>query len=247
MSQPIYFLPGVATAQLVDNGQFNRRVLAANGLAEIFVDVKAEDASYQELSGPGGKSGMFLCYQTPQERATVGIPLGAKLPRITGYAPEEQDWEQLSERLWIGVDKNERPCGNDLKRKRQYAGYDIELADGCTWTVPVIRRQDGSTELPVDMSFGSDGRLAEVIKDAYRQIWNDTESIAECYFSGNFTGVDKSKAFDIAIRALGLNYRFGHAEQRITKAVDSTNYFDILSLVVDYPRFMAVRAMEKKS
>jgi hypothetical protein len=234
--QPVYFLPNVSPGQVVDAtgpaGKINRKVLQAHGLLGIFGDLRGKGDITISNGKVEGKSGCLLAYGAPDKFTNP-----ASLEWIEGPA-------------WIGYDKDNPPTEEDLRRKRLVGGYKIEGEDGQSWQVPIIRRPDDSTELPCDMYYEV-GVLKEPVKEAYKEFWDATAEVASWFFndSGEFGGdsFSKQKAFDLAVQALGINYRFGHQEQRVTKAVTSENFILILSYTVDYPRQRLVHELSKKN
>lgn len=241
--QPLYFLPNLTKEQLAPGEVLDRSVLRARGIADVFADCEFKDCLFNEPSsvGPGGKSGLYLAYQ---------VPGTGELPRRTGFYPEEQDWHQVGdgERVWIGIDKASPPTAADMVRKRVFHGYYVTLADGQQWAVPVIRRPDGSTELPCDMVFDAAGNVIEPIKRAYIEYWNETADVAEWFFSErgfDSEGFTKPRALKLAVRALGLNYRYGVNEQNAVRAIDTMNWVSVLGCTVDLNK--TIELAEKKS
>lgn len=228
MPAPVYFLPNVPQSQVVEQtrAEVNRATLAAHGLLTIFGDLRKEDLSVTDCRFKHG-SGCLLAYGAPDYFTR----------------PDSLTW--LEGPVWLGYDPDQPPTEKDLRRKRTIPGYPV---DG--WEVPIIRRPDDSTELPRDMYFDG-GTLREPILEAYREFWEESAEVVKWCFndSGEFggQGFTKAKAFDLAVRALSINYRLGHQEQRIARAVNSENFVVILTFTVDYPRFYAVREASKKN
>ncbi len=246
MSQPLYFLPGVTQQDIAASGDLDRKILIERGIDGVFADVrgKLKDCAVCGVpgSGPGGASGVILCYQRPQDDA---------LPEHLGYYPKAQEWTPHGEdkKLWIGIDPADPPAPEDLLRKMTGRGYPVELADGHEWFVPVIRRPDDSTELPTRMFRNAAGQLEEPVKAAYLAYWEESAEVAEWFFSGETFGGEtfsKERAFDLAVRALSIYYRFGHFEQEVLGPIDSENYLTVLGATVDTPKFYAAMENEEK-
>ena len=246
MSQPLYFLPGVTQQAIAASGDLDRKILIERGLDGVFADVRGQlkDCAVCEVpgSGPGGASGVILCYQRPQDDG---------LPEHVGFYPKQQVWTPRGEakKLWIGIDPANPPAPEDLLRKMTGRGYPAELADGHEWIVPVIRRSDDSTELPTRMFRTAAGDLEEPVKAAYLTYWEESADVAEWFFSGETFGgptFSKARAFDLAVRALSIYYRFGHFEQEVFGPLDSVNYLTVLGYTVDVPKFHAALENEEK-
>lgn len=242
MSQPIYFLPGVSAAAVRNphTEKLDRTILKAHGLDGIFSDVGFDDSGCQDIhAGPDDKSGALLYYQTPD----------GKLPQLLGYYPDKQTWTQCGT-FWIGYETDNPPKEPDLRRRRQCLGYKLIDDLGQQWEIPIVRRPDDSTELPCSMHYDA-GKIVEPVKEAYRKHWELTAEVVLWFFndSGTFGGetFSKARAFALAIETLGINYRFGQAEQRLADVPDSLNIGTVLGFSVDYPRYAAISRAEKKS
>lgn len=250
MAQPLYFLPDIPTAALVGpDGSLSRTLLRSRGLDEIFCDVHNVnlDCSVNALSGrgPGGKSGQVLCYQTPQ----------GDLPRRIGFYPDEQQWLEVGDgRYWIGHDPADPPTAEDLRRpSRLHPGYFLDAAGG-NWCVPIIRRPDDSTDLPRDLYYDPrTGELREPLKAAYERYWQETAEVLDFLRlkepstdAPRRVQIPKARALELAVRALGINHRFGQAEQAVLRVVDSQNYITILGLTVDLPKVLAFEEVQRE-
>ena len=188
MSSPLYFFPRVHIDRFANGSRPNRKLLADVGLLDSLgdlTDVQAQCCLNDITSkGPGGMSGLMMVVNSPAKTRPQ--------TRIV-YAPDFQTWhhvvgadavDEKSPQLWIGVDKEEPVCASDLQRTRAKPnGYELDIDSPDTWIVPVIRRPDGSTDLPSSMGWDAAGNYAEAIKPQYRQLWDDTAEVVE-WFSG---------------------------------------------------------------
>jgi len=245
MAQPLYFLPHVSQAQVEAGLPIIRSILRERGLAEIFNDVPMERVCYAGLAGrgPGDLSGTVITYQTADGKA----------PRRLGYYAGEQSWTAVGDGslLWIGVDTDEPAKPEELIRSLEYPGYTLTLGDGNRYMIPVVRRPDGSTNLPTDMIFDAVGKLQEPIKPAYLRYWDASAEVLEIMPS-IMTGIgleniDRTKFLKLAIQAFGLNYRYGLAEHSVLRLIDKTNFLSVLALSVDAPRVMQEQEAQKKT
>jgi len=238
MAQPIYFLPGVSIKHEMTVAA-KRAIIQAAGIADVFADVKLETLPIMPIDtlGPGDKSGTIICYHDSQN----AVP-----PRF-GYFADQQTWHAVDDGslLWIGLDKDHPPKPEDMQRAKVFRGYEMELGDGNTWQIPLIRRPtDLSTALP-QTQYIERGKLVQSLKAAYRTYWEHSEEVADGFLAGKeFTVV---RAHELAIEALSLNYRFGHNEQRLLGIVDSENYIALLSFTIDLPHVNAVSEFQKKT
>jgi hypothetical protein len=239
MAQPLYFLPHLHPDQ-VSSVSTRKAMLRERGLLDVFADVPLDLMPCVNVTGrgPGDLSGAILYYQSPK----------TDIPRRSYYKPSEQEWKPIGDgsQVWIGIDPSDPPTPDDLVRRQVYDGYDVELADGKTWKVPVIRRcHNGSTNLPTDMIWDATGALIEPIKPAYEQLWKDTETVVR-WFTEERDDVLRSDCLRYAVKALSINYRYGPNEQNIVRAIDTTNYHTILQAMVDFPTYRYLMDSQKK-
>jgi hypothetical protein len=240
--QPIYFLPNLRAAEAESPPQ-RPAILKARGLAEVFAGVKFEEQPCYELRGSltacGDAGGCLLCYQTP----AGGIP---KQWGNTGV--NDLSWTPIGDGslLWIGVDRADPPRPEELARPRINRGYDIELGDGQTWKVPVIRRPDSSSYLPCAFVRGSDGRRVEKLRAEYQADFDAFRPAAEWFYDGKDPAAqDRELIIDLAIRALSINYRYSPNEQDVIQLVGQENLNLIVAAAVDYPSYDAT--VQKKT
>lgn len=234
MSAPIYFLPRVTRQHVAD---FWPDVSRDHGLQEVLSDVTpGEDAPVAELArkpGPGGEHGCLITALPAKSR---------KPPRLWGYYPDRQEWTRVRENLWVGVDPADRPGPEDLSRARQFGGYQLELADGHRWRVPTIRDPEGGSSLPRDL-FWAEGAFVERIKDAYGRYWEDSAEVCGWVYDGQpLRKQDLPRAMELAIAAVGLNYRYDARLHNVLRLIDSTNVLSVLGLSVDTPTYLHVIA-----
>lgn len=245
MATPIYFFPRVPIKELILNDRLNAARLAKYDLAEILGDLTAQQVSKQDLTGagPGEASG-----------AMITVNPGGKAPQRMGYVPQFQTWTKvrIEPELWIGVDKEYPPGPQDLARPRLIPGHNVPLADGHDYVIPVIRGVRGDTGLPEDMFRGPDGEFAREIKPAYRQLWEDTQPVWDFLYGDAGAAEPGSMEYpdvlDLAVRFVGINYRYGAAEQAVLRLIDSTadTWQAVFHAVVDGPFLeMAIEAQKK--
>jgi hypothetical protein len=226
MSQCLYFLPNLRKAQC-DNVGLMRGVLKERGLTDVFADVPQAEMCIAELTGrgPGDKSGLILAYQTP----------AGDVPRRIGYYPAEQVWTPVGDGslCWIGIDPSEPPKPEELARRKQYVSYAVMCGDANQWSVPIIRRPDGSTDLPTDMVWDATGKFVEPIKPAYESFWQESKEFADWFYGDNSQPFPAERGLMLAIRALSINYRFGREEQSVLRVIDRDCFTSILGATVD--------------
>lgn len=241
MAAPLYFFAGRSRNDLVDAGtrRFRAAPLASAGLEETWRDVTAPDeqGSLIELTakGPGSKSGLLV---------TI-FPRSGEAPKRLGYYPEFQRWIEIDDGLHIGVDVEQPPSPADLLRSgRVHGGFNLELADGRTWTAPIVRRPQfavergcAATDLPQDIGWDLAGKFQQTLKSEFQPLFDDAAELCELFFGatgGNYE-ISIEQGLKWAIRLLSLNYRYGRHEQNLLHAVDASNVMTILGAAIDWP------------
>lgn len=225
----------------MDSIPLRNSVLRERGLLDIFAGVPFEQMPCYELTGrgPGDLSGAMLTYQTPS----------GEVPPRFGFYPEEQAWTPVGDGslVWIGLDTGRLPKPEELARRKQFRGYTVECGDGNRWQVPVIRRPDGTTNLPRDMVYDAAGRYTEPLKEAYASYWDEIGEFAEWYYGGqDIESYSRERGLQRATRVLSLNYRFGRREQDVLRVIDADCYLTILMCAVDAPAWTDIDEAQKK-
>lgn len=62
------------------------------------------------------------------------------------YAPREQHWEKIGKGAWLGTAKDVNP--DQFLRKETYSGYEVTLADGKKWSIPIANPSVQTFTLP---------------------------------------------------------------------------------------------------
>lgn len=238
---PLYFLPKVMLSGLATGGRLNRSLLASRGLAVGLADCETlHDCCRCEIvgQGPDGNPGMIVGAKS------------AEPPRMLGYYPAEQNWTQLNEGLWIGLDAKFPPTPQDLARAKPTPGHLVTLADGQDYEIPVIRQLDGAPTLPRDMFWNENGAFEMQLQAAYQGLWEKALRVGRLFYEPtavDFGTIDLEEALALCVEFLGVNYRFGRDEQRALRLVTTANWEKILGAVVDKPRIEAILADQKKT
>ena len=254
MAAPLYFFAGRSKNDLVDPGtkKFRPAPLASAGLDETWRDVVDvdEQCSIQEMhaKGPSGQSGVLV----------VVLPPSREAPKRLGFYPEFQRWLEVEQGVWAGVDREQPPRPDDLRRETAlHRGYELKLADGAIWTVPVVRRPPAATDrgyeasdLPHDIGWNLARQFTKTLKADYQALWDDTAELCELFFGaadGKAREISIEAGLRWAIRLLALNYRYGAHEQNLLHAVDGETVFPILGAAVDFVLAKQLLDLEKKS
>lgn len=255
MAAPLYFLPNCSKDAVAPAGNLNHKLLAERGLGHVFGEPGSTvrlkgltvDTACSQLAGrgPGNLSGVILC----------ALPTSGQAPRRIGYYPAEQKWVPWLDgsQVWIGWDPSEPPGPEDLARRERFPGHAVELADGNSYEIPVVRSPvtGRGTSLPCTMGWDSAGAFEVRIKAEYRTAWDESERSATLFYGGvadpGWRRIDYEEALRMCLRALSLNYRLGRLEQNAFGLVDTETCQRILGATVDWPTVEREMELSKKN
>lgn len=243
---PLYFFPKVSLSQLVQGNRLNQAILRERGLDQSLsdiVDVERQTARQDLMGrGPGDSSGAIL----------AALPVeGGELRRV-GWYPDVQTWHayqrpgEQEPYLWIGLDKAHPPTPADLRRGTLLKGHKVELA-GQTYEIPVARSPINEGRLPRDLHWDDAGQLVSQVQAAWQQAWDDAGEVYEMFYVHNRLAGGLARALELAVRSVGLNYRYGRHEQRALHLIDSASWEEVLGALVDAPFVVQVLGEQKKS
>lgn len=222
MGVMLYFLPDV---RVVDEAEMAKRGLdALRGAALTHIGVSA---------GPGGKRGLIAAAEV------------ADATRV-GYYPDAQRWRPVAnEAYWQGFYRDDPPGPADLARSEQIGGHTVTLADGNDWLVPVARSFPAGTRLPRALVLGPDGQLVMEALPRYAEISADAERVFAAFIEQD-ESLSYQDLWDIAARALAINYRLGPWELSALRLLDTNNVQDVLSALIDMPSILEAMEAKKK-
>lgn len=214
--QPLYYLPGIQASQIFSDYKWSESLLKSRDLSETFSDllVTAEGSTAADVhgNGPDGKSGCILA-----------ADLDRPMPHKFGYHAEHQKWDRVNDDLWVCI---EDATPDDIRRHKPVRSrYSLKLADGHQWEIPIVRRDDGTSEFPHVCYWDGEGKFTKEIKPSYQSIF-DRWSEAVAWVNGQ--PLSEERGIELAVQALGLNYRYSKIEHRKMLLVDSENWPVIL-------------------
>jgi len=246
VAPPLYFFPKLETDVLRSGKALNRSKLVEYGLDTQFSDIKdgVKDVSIWNVpgKGPDGKSSGVLLTALPKGKA----------PKRVVYAPDFQRWRKVrnAPELWAGVDTEHPPTPADLARPRETRGYPVELADGNSYTVPIIRSPTMVTALPQEMTYDEDGEFTMSLCEEYAELWEATgkvwDGVYEPAADEEKRGLLYEECLAYCLRFLAINYRIGRYEQMVLRLLTTENCIEVLQSAVDFPQFMQMVEAESK-
>lgn len=164
----------------------------------------------------------------------------------TGYYPKEQEWMEVAGEsgcYHLGVDRDPLAPA-DLERDELIAGHLVTLEDGHDWLIPVARCFPAGTNLPEALILGPDGGLVSEILPRFAKFAEDAERVYAALGDGE--DMSLTDGWDVAVRALSLNYHLGRHEVSFLKLLTTTNMTLILRAIIDYPTITAAIEDHKK-
>jgi hypothetical protein len=193
------------------------------------------DSKPQEIEfgmGPDGAAGTFHFWVDNSRPHT--------LMQIV-YNPKIQDWTQISQTLWIGVEKDRPVEPTGIERLEQYISLPVTLADGQLWKVPITAR------LPRTWGVGLDGSLQRNIRPEFREYCELSESVWNMIVNEQYGDdrVQLPRAWEYCCRALALNYRVTPAIVSHLGLIDDTVVGKVLAASVELEQIVEVAESKK--
>lgn len=192
---------------------------------------------------------------TPPSKCPAMGPNGASGTLATGcsgawdltFDGERQEWMQLEEGLWLGVERDATVRPADVARRAQCGGHAVRMLDA-DWVMPVARLPAGGSLLPQRRRFAETGpgfrweveACHARLLDLAGAWWDEKRG------AGGFTDAMLDEAVDLALQ---VNYRIGLREMVALDAMPLATMRDIVDALVDWPTVerLAAAQAEKKS
>jgi len=231
MAPPLYFFPKRPVAKVFrsNDGRFQKNLLKEYELGEILGDLKRSQCACCDQStapGPGGHSGAIVTYN----------PGGVVAKRV-GHYPKFIRWTKVRNEpeLWLGIDREYPPTPEELARPKQVPGHPVELADGNTYQVPVIRSPARQTQLPRGMGYDGNGDFTMSIRPEYEPLWDRAGECWDIFYKDGSKSTPFAELLEHSLAFLGVNYRIGRYEQSVLQLVDTINWEPLLAAALDVP------------
>ena len=233
MAPPRYYIPG-EIAGLGGDGPMGAslvkpELIASVGLADV---LERPGLSSIGCTGPDQQRG-FIC----------GMSVEGAPPVL--YKPERQTWEPIGgdSPCWIGLE-NDHPTRPEELERGDPSGVPLELGDGQTWWVPVVRSPlaQSKTSLPMVMRMNGDGTVRYESKPEHAELLAIAESVWQATLEQAQNGagatlvlkMDDGEQFRAAAMALGFNYRVTIVELSALGLLTTSNIRRVLLELVDF-------------
>lgn len=194
---PLFFIPDAAV--------MSHDLAIAHGLDRIF---GIYYQSQQTFNGPNGVAGIVVgSHDTPVDRLRC--------------IESQQTWsKRYGYTSLVGTWNDALPTVDELQRGTLINGTDVELVDGSTWHVPLLRawRADDQLlefdiKLPrvLEQSAETGAWLLTKVVPQYAQLWAASVNIADKLFDQlrgqESASLEAKDLFDFAVAVLAVNYR----------------------------------------
>jgi hypothetical protein len=121
-------------------------------------------------------------------------------------------------------------------------GYELELADGQTWHVPVIRSAARTGSLHQKLRFDAAGKAMVEVAARHAELWEESAALADEFFVQG--RIDWARAGMFFARCLGLNYRVSVAEQNALGIFEVNHALPLAERLFDVPQLDRLRDLD---
>jgi hypothetical protein len=231
----LYFVPGPSLSAL------SADQVVALGLGYAFEG--SVPAPMGIPKGPDGGEGTLIRFDPPE-----GVP---EVP--AAFEPGNQTWEARPDgKVWIGFWNDRRPRPETVLRREPLGGKAVKLEDGNEWIVPVGRPNSAITSVPLVLKRKGDGVEARPSK-RFESLCADAKTLFDfCYKEAISSSEAKDgqqiayrTAYDIACRALAVNYRIGPDEVDVLGLLSTTSVILVGRAIADWDGFLELCAEKK--
>lgn len=170
---------------------------------------------------------------------------------------DAQVWRKMprpgQEDVYIGYWKDSPPGPDDLKRANQLGGYQLKLADGKQWLIPVVRLFDEAagelrSNLPsyIDVDDNGNPKPGQVVP-LYAHLEDLTAPFAEAMISSPDTNFEDVDIYRAARVLLQVNYVVDMIEIAQAKVLtDEQMAHSIIAAAIDWPSYLRWQKVSKK-
>jgi hypothetical protein len=228
MSAFLYFIPHVMVVAADDVRRVG--ITALDNLDSIGL--------CQTEKGPNGGPGVVF--------ATQPDTADGSLPKIGMYGARQQWIACFGGQFWLGWETATPPTPSDLLRTECIAGHMAGLDDGNEWMIPTARAFGRGSALPQALMLGPDGELVAQALPRFARLSNAAEKVFAA-FLGDGEDLTLQQCWDVAVMALGQNYRLSQWEVSALQLLNTDNVQTVLGHLIDMPTVLAKIKDEKKN
>lgn len=161
----------------------------------------------------------------------------------------QQHWEQIDDKVWLGTLKKVDP--EIFKREKLFYGYEVELADGKNWLIPVANPYLKTCSLPIiyrwrwcpkakqrQMYHAVENEFQEISEKAGEiglQIYNQGLEAAVNQTDLNFDfEMDDNDAAEFLYRVVNVNYNISFLEFQSLGVFSQESFERMFACLIDY-------------
>lgn len=155
------------------------------------------------------------------------------------YKPDGQIWEQAvflgkgKLNFWVGLDKENPPKPEDLKRSEMIGFYSPRLGDGNEWLIPTGRVYPEGTPLPKVRRIDEEGKIKRIVKDRYLELYTAADKVWSV--TAEKENITDTEEWEICRTALQANYRISDTEISMLNLLDETSAMKLIFVaLIDY-------------
>jgi hypothetical protein len=192
MSELLIYIPAASASE----GENALRAAGLKGLLPSLDFPSPAPIMRDVATGPAEAPGVIVGYPDQHERHGLAV----------GYFAKEQSWTESKSGgrpVWFGR-RNGRKCNPAaLRRYTEFPSDGVRFDDGQVWQIPAMQL------MPRDLHF-VDGRLTEVVREAYRPYVDAGAKLYAAMVTAKRgdpeSGVTATEVWNFVISGLALNY-----------------------------------------
>jgi hypothetical protein len=155
--------------------------------------------------------------------------------------------------MWLGYDAADPPGPEHLVRDEPIEGHPVTLADGHSWTVPIIRSVMHGSQLPQQLVLDERGQWTATPLEIYarheadaERIWQHVMAEAEAEADEHGEQLEQPEPIDfdelmrIVIDTLAINYRIDKTIVSALGLLTTDHPWRIARAMIDWPSLLAV-------
>lgn len=244
----LYFFPHTTVDQLLDTTDEKRVRVRREFLERFGLEWTWRDVTLQE----------HLSYQTLREgigeqcRALGMLVVPYPQGQVAALA-KRQEWHCIDDgRYWVGTDPQHPDTPERLQRKGLTNGYFFAAYEELPrLVVPIVRSpQPSQVTMRQDVYLDRNAKLHYKPKAAEQWLWEGVGRAWDLLHGDSGDGSPEPLTIEngglqLAVDLLGVNYRYGRAEQQVLGWLDNQNWIEVLYLACDLPLIREYRQREE--
>ena len=240
MSQPLFFIPSdesritIADVERVGLGAL---IEAASGVGLMLAEAPT--------SGPEESWGFFAWFD---DGSLDAVPPSGPLDGSITWRRAVPDGARTAGRFFLGVRANSPPGPRDLARGAQLTGYEVRLADGREWVVPIAQYLPKRQTL--DPETGREVRAVRADHHAFFEAALAYHELIQSHHGSSPRQLvaavcEVEGGFDFAVAALAKNYRLTRDLVDMLGLLDDEALWWVIAATVGIPTVKQIESQKK--